>query len=533
MDETTSGNQYAEPLVPDLEPPLYPFPKMIGKYKIEGLLTRGGMSVLYLGVHPDSQEPVLIKVLLPKFADQTPFVKRFFKEAEIISSVDHPNIIRLFDSGKWENGFYIAMEFVKGSSLRKILASQPFSLKRALEVILQIAYAVCHLHSHGIIHGDLKPENILVTDSGQVKLVDFGIAKRLDEEVDSDQKEIQRVIGTPVYMSPEVLENPQNLTFQSDIYSLGIITYELALGKITHGRVLLTLAPRGMQKILNKSLQPKLEDRYKDIVDFILDVSNYIKSGQVQKDKQGSDYFFELFEQLETLQNALLPNQNSNFQGIDLGLAHIQGMSLNGLYYELFDLSPNKKAAFISETPSRGAEGVVFSAMIRTCVHALIWRKELEKPMVFLDALKQYLEKNPLGSPVHFAYFVIDQDAKTFEYFHTQYGKLLHHSDFKIKIYQPDPALTQKSAETFEIKKEAGTFQKEDRFLLLGYPTHALVDVFREEKGSSDVLITELFKETVSLSAQKQADAILRKVRIKGEFVLDEHPLCLICFHME
>ena len=188
-----------------------------------------------------SSEPILIKVLLPKFLKDPDVTARFLNEAHIIATANHPNIVKLYESGTWEGGLYIAMEFVKGSSLRKSLVNQPFSLKRALNILLQISYALCHLHTHGIVHGDLKPENILITESGEVKLIDFGIAQILS---DKEKKDVsKRLTGTPIYMSPEQLEDWGNVSCQSDIYSLGIMAYELALGKITHGRVIISLAP--------------------------------------------------------------------------------------------------------------------------------------------------------------------------------------------------------------------------------------------------------------------------------------------------
>ena len=106
-------------------------------------------------------------------------VKRFLAEAKIIAIADHPNIVRLHQSGRWEEGLYIAMEYVQGISLRQYLQKVPLSIKRALEIILEIAYALCHLHTHHVIHRDLKPENILITQEGKVKVIDFGIAQLL------------------------------------------------------------------------------------------------------------------------------------------------------------------------------------------------------------------------------------------------------------------------------------------------------------------------------------------------------------------
>ena len=162
-------------------------PKMIGPYKIESLIEKGGMSLIYLGVHPDTKEPTTIKVLLPKYLFHPEVVKRFLTEAEIVSAMtDHPNIVKLYGHGEWEGGLYIAMEYIQGVSLRQKLLQSPISLKKALEIIIDIAYALCHLHTHGVIHRDLKPENILITDSSEVKVIDFGVAQLLTERTSKD-----------------------------------------------------------------------------------------------------------------------------------------------------------------------------------------------------------------------------------------------------------------------------------------------------------------------------------------------------------
>src|SRR5262249_44107549 len=153
--------------------------------------------LLYLGTHPDTKEPVTIKVLSQKFLSHPEIVKRFLNEAEIIAMADHPNIVKLYGHGEWAGGLYIAMEFVQGISLRQYLLQTPMSLKRALEIILDVAYALCHLHTHGVIHRDLKPENILVTDIGTIKVIDFGIAQLLTEKSPQDAYPKQRLIGTP------------------------------------------------------------------------------------------------------------------------------------------------------------------------------------------------------------------------------------------------------------------------------------------------------------------------------------------------
>ena len=149
-------------------------------------------------------------------------VQRFLREADIIALADHPNIVKLYRQGTWEGGLYIAMEFIGSLSLRKYILRNLISLKHALELVLEISMALCHLHAHGVIHRDLKPENILVTEVGEVKVIDFGIAQLLTDSP-TDPRARRRLVGTPIYMSPEQKNDPESTSYPSDIYSLGII----------------------------------------------------------------------------------------------------------------------------------------------------------------------------------------------------------------------------------------------------------------------------------------------------------------------
>jgi len=472
------------------EPKFERAPSMIGRFQIEGLMERGGMSLLYMGVHPETLEAVIVKVLSPKFLSSPEVVGRFINEAHIISFTDHPNIVKLYEYGEWEGGLYIAMEFVRGTSLRKILAHQPFSLRRALEVILEISYALCHLHTHGVVHGDLKPENILITDDGCVKVIDFGIAKMLLGRNES-KEDVNKIVGTPIYMSPEVQESPDRLTFQSDIYSLGIIAYELVIGKITHGKVILSLAPKGMQKILQKALQPRLEDRYQDIVDFITDLSNYINSAEVEKDKQGPDYFFEMYEKMESRHNVLLKQDLPTWATI--GLIERHGMGQQGLYYEFFEKGP-LKTIVLAQCPSKGATGVLEAAMVRSYCRAL---NKLELPYdEYFERVRVHLTEDAFLQATELCVVVIDQT----------HNRVMSKSTGAEALY--------KSSKTTLESIQEGVFQEHERLLIAGFhlPEEAL---------------QAAIKESAKLDPQRSCEAILRKLRLRGA-LRAEHPLLLL-----
>ena len=508
------------PLEPDLELPEY-----IGSYKIEGLYERGGMSYLYMGIHPHSNEMVLVKVLSPKFVTNQEVVSRFLNEAKIISRTDHPNIVKLYDYGEWENGLYIAMEFIRGTPLRKILMQQPFSLRRALDIILQTAYALCHLHTHGVIHGDLKPENIIITDKGNVKVIDFGIARCLsDHKVNLD--DMTKLIGTPIYMSPEQRDTPQYISFQSDIYSLGILAYELVIGKITHGRVILSLAPRGMQKILTKALQQRAEDRYQDIVDFITDVTNYINSGDIHRDKQGSDYFFELFESMENMQGNLIPHELPAWEGLEIGLAHSISMGLPSLYYDFFLLPQDTYLFFSAKCPSKGGIGVLEAAMLRAQIRAFtntIQKDSIEKfAQAFIQLYEKHISADLFNTTYEIAFIVFDKKNGSCHLYQKEFGYFYHYQKLSHRLVPLEclPFLN----EPF-YRNAILTLQPGDRLLFAGVENN-----FSNRKKLSLQLFYNTFLETIEISPQKQTDHVLRKIRLQAPPSWDEQPICLASF---
>jgi serine/threonine protein kinase len=262
------------PTLPNLtsKPPAI-LPKKIGPYDIDCFLNKGGMSHLYLGKKPQNSILYVIKVLPEEFVTDKNLKERFLKEAEIIAMTDHPNIVKLYGQGEWEKGLYIAMEFIQGVSLKQFIVEHSLSLKKSINLLLNVSYALLHLHSHGVIHRDLKPENILILENGGVKLIDFGVALFLGKK--GDEKKI--MIGTPSYMSPEQKKDPLQATFASDIYSLGVIAYELLVGKLSFGHLQLDLLPKKIRPIIEKMLEKEPKNRFQDIVDIITELSSFSK----------------------------------------------------------------------------------------------------------------------------------------------------------------------------------------------------------------------------------------------------------------
>lgn len=391
-------------------------PERIGPYKVEALLSQGGMSLLYLGVDKDSKKPIAIKVLSPKYVANKDMVERFLKEASIIKMANHPNIVKLYGQGQWEGGVYIAMQLVRGISLRQFILQQSLSLRRSLDIILQVAYALCHLHTYGVIHGDLKPENILIEEDGEIKVVDFGIAQLFEEQREA---QIGPFAGTPNYMSPEYKESPSKLSFLSDIYALGIIAYELVLGRLSYGVLNLTLIPPGLRKILEKCLAVSTEERYQDIVDFITDISQYLKSGEINKDKPGSDQAKELTEEIFEMVQKFTPPFTQDWPIADIGVAKNTQNKEEILYSESWKLPNNTLLTILAYGKERWVEASFNRAILSGMCQALVaLNKALGKldPVEFLQKLQTILQQNPQIKDFSLALLYLDplQDQLTF-----------------------------------------------------------------------------------------------------------------------
>jgi predicted Ser/Thr protein kinase len=203
--------------------------EVIGNYRVERELGRGGMGVVYRATEIATGEAVALKVLSREFALEPDYVKRFKRETEALDRLDHPNIVRVFRVGEHEGLHYYAMDFVEGRSLGAMLSGgDRLGVERALDLAIEVATALGHAHKAGIIHRDIKPGNILLDREGKPKLTDFGIARltyatRMTRTGD--------IVGTPEYMSPEQAKGSA-VDAPSDVYSLGVVLYELLTGKV-------------------------------------------------------------------------------------------------------------------------------------------------------------------------------------------------------------------------------------------------------------------------------------------------------------
>ena len=497
-------------------------PETIGPYKIESLLDKGGMSLLYLGIDPTQREPLAIKTLSSKYVSHPEMVQRFMHEAEIIEITNHPNIVRLVGHGQWEEGVYIATEFIQGLSLRQMILQQAMSLKRALEVVIQIGHALTHLHVHGIIHRDLKPENIMLTSQGGVKVVDFGISQLYTAKNSEEQK---RIIGTPAYMAPELQKDPSAVSFSSDIFALGVITYELILGRLSHGTIHLSMVPKNMQPVLAKALNPDPKKRFEDIVDFVKALSNYYKSDLVKADMRGSDYMGELNEDIKSAQNLLLPTKSPTWPKSTIGLVSNRNIALSCVYYDFFQQREGVYDIVMAQADRTGVEGIMQVAMLRGMVHALF--EGAKTPAELIQLLNERLVA--MNEKIRFSFTFL-----TLYPFESRLAYIALNSSFLSylpsgkgaykPLYSNNPALGEKKK---FVPLEVGcSWNIGDKILLHNFQTGG--DLQSNQMKINEEQFLAALKAHALLAPQNQVEAIARRLFTEGQRTTNEQAVTMI-----
>ncbi|HJP94815.1 MAG TPA: protein kinase [Pyrinomonadaceae bacterium] len=268
--------------------------KTLRNYRITAKLGVGGQGAVYKATDIKLGRPVVIKVIPPELSAKEANLKRFEREARLASSLDHPNICTIFDLDEVEGVHYIAMQFVEGKNVRQLVAGRPLELRTTLLIGLQVADALATAHSRGIIHRDIKSGNVMVTASGQVKVLDFGLAKLLDDTEArtsgihrTELTEVGVPYGTATYAAPEQARGDR-VDKRADIFSLGVLLYEMLTGTwpfrgkttIDVRHAVLHDAPRPiselrsspipphLQQIIDKALAKEPKDRFQNMEDF-------------------------------------------------------------------------------------------------------------------------------------------------------------------------------------------------------------------------------------------------------------------------
>jgi class 3 adenylate cyclase/tRNA A-37 threonylcarbamoyl transferase component Bud32 len=294
LENPGSSEQIFQLIVPDsleeVSPPNSTHLSFDERYGLKALIGDGGMSEVYLARDRELDRDVALKRLRPQYAHDEQVVERFEREAKSAAALSHPNIVQIYDRGETEDGsYYIVMEHVPGGNLKeRIVETGPLPPDEAVAIALQVTRALRAAHDYGVVHRDVKPQNMLLTEEGEAKVADFGIARAVAA---STVTKTGFVVGTAHYLSPEqALGHPA--TPRSDLYSLGVVLYEMLTGRVPHdaetqvGIVMKHVSgrlqpprdvnaevPEELNAVVARLLARDPEDRYRDADEIIEDLA--------------------------------------------------------------------------------------------------------------------------------------------------------------------------------------------------------------------------------------------------------------------
>lgn len=275
--------------------------KINDRYEIEGLIGEGGMANVYLASDTILDRKVAVKVLRGDLAGDEKFVRRFQREALAASSLSNPNIVEIYDVGEDDGNFYIVMEYIEGKTLKQLIKKRGvLSIPETIDIMLQLLDALQVAHDSYIIHRDIKPQNIMIKESGLVKITDFGIAMALNSV---ELTQTNSVMGSVHYLPPEQASG-KGSTIRSDIYSLGILMFEMLTGKMPYkgdsaveialkhmkepmpsARELNSVIPQSIENIILKAAAKNPKNRYKNVSEMAEDIKTCLDDDRIEEDR--------------------------------------------------------------------------------------------------------------------------------------------------------------------------------------------------------------------------------------------------------
>ena len=266
----------------------------VGAYRIVEKLGQGGMATVYKAYHPALDRYVAIKVMHPAFTEDPNFLARFQREARIVAKLDHPHIVPIYDFAEHHKQPYLVMRFIEGETLKARLERGPLEPQEVLRIAQAVGEALTYAHGQGVLHRDIKPSNILITPDGSVYLTDFGLARMAEAGESTLSRDM--MVGTPQYISPEQAKGMRELDHRTDIYSLGVVLYELLVGQapftadtpyaIIHDHIFTPLPlprdlnpdlPEALERVLLKALAKEPADRFQAVEELVSALDTALK----------------------------------------------------------------------------------------------------------------------------------------------------------------------------------------------------------------------------------------------------------------
>jgi len=354
-------------------PPLETLAAQLPQFEFLELLGQGGMGVVYKARQRALDRLVAIKILPAEIGHDAAFAERFAREARALAKLSHPNIVAVYDFGQTGEPeasatedalFYIVMEFIDGANLRQTLRAGGMKPEQALAVVPQICDALQFAHDEGVVHRDIKPENILIDKRGRVRIADFGLAKMLSgEKLDAALTGTHQVMGTLRYMAPEQMEGTHDVDHRADIYSLGVVFYELLTGALPMGRF---AAPSKMvqidvrlDEVVLRALEKEPSQRYQNASDIKTGIESVSLSPAVRRTTPTP------ISRLVRRPGQTFPIRTLPRDGIDLSI----GLTLTPIILGLFWILPGILAGFFASLFGlSGNTNVMFSFLFGSTV---------------------------------------------------------------------------------------------------------------------------------------------------------------------
>jgi predicted Ser/Thr protein kinase len=260
----------------------FPIGENVGPYRIIEQLGQGGMATVFKAYHASLDRYVAIKVLHPAFKEEPNFLSRFQREARVVARLEHPNIVPIYDFAEHKGQPYLVMKFIEGQTLKAHMNEKPLTKEEAVQIVDDVGGALAYAHKQGVLHRDVKPSNVLISPDGSIYLADFGLARMAQAGASTLSKDV--MLGTPQYISPEQGQGVRELDHGTDIYSFGVLLYEMVVGRvpfnadtpfsIIHDHIYTPLplpsvvnpnVPKVVERVLLKSLAKDRKDRFETV----------------------------------------------------------------------------------------------------------------------------------------------------------------------------------------------------------------------------------------------------------------------------
>jgi len=275
----------------------FPIGENVGPYRIIEQLGQGGMATVFKAYHAALDRYVAIKVLHPAFKEEPNFLSRFQREARVVARLEHPNIVPIYDFAEHKGQPYLVMKFIEGQTLKAHMNEKPLTKEEAVQIVDDVGGALAYAHKQGVLHRDVKPSNVLLSPDGSIYLADFGLARMAQAGASTLSKDV--MLGTPQYISPEQGQGVRDLDQGTDIYSFGVLLYEMVVGRvpfnadtpfsIIHDHIYTPLplpsavnpnVPEVVERVLLKSLAKDRKDRFETVEQQVIAFRTAVLDGE-------------------------------------------------------------------------------------------------------------------------------------------------------------------------------------------------------------------------------------------------------------